>query len=58
MKNEIRTDLRLVKTYVNDMLMDLDNLSIGKADVDVIHKLYSVAIEAKNQLVYGNNLPF
>lgn len=59
MNNEALTDLRLIKSYVNDMIVAInEGLTINKSDVEKLNALYEHTIDVKNKIIYGDSLPF
>ena len=59
MNNEALTDLRLIKSYINDIMIAInEGLTINKSDVEKLHALYEHTIDVKNNIIYGDSLPF
>ena len=58
-KEHALSDLRLIKSYINDMLIGInEGITLTKEDIEAIHKLYEATIETKNQVIYNGVLPF
>ena len=59
MNNEALTDLRIIKSYINDIIIAInEGLTINKSDVEKLQALYKHTIDVKNNIIYGNSLPF
>ena len=63
MQENILSNLRLTKMYLNDIISELElktnyNPALTKEDLQISENLYKLAIETKNQIVYGDCLPF
>ena len=59
MKIEALTNLRIIKSYAEDMITAInDGIKLTKEDIKALHKLYELTIDVKNEVIYGNSLPF
>lgn len=53
LKNEIVNNLRLSKTYINNILYEIDRYILDgfdKQDIELSEKLYKVVLELSNKL--------
>lgn len=62
-QEDILSNLRLAKMYLNDVISELElktnyNAALTKEDLQISENLYKLAIETKNQIIYGDCLPF
>lgn len=62
-QENILSNLRLAKMYLNDVISELElktnyNPALTKEDLQISENLYKLAVETKNQIIYGDYLPF
>ena len=62
-QDNILSNLRLTKIYLNDIISELElktnyNWALTKEDLQVSEKIYKLSVDAKNKIIYGDNLPF
>ena len=62
-QDDILSNLRLAKIYLNDVISELEmktnyNAALTKDDLQASENLYRLAVDTKNKIIYGDSLPF